>query len=128
MSELYRVSAKGVVLMGDRILLVRKVNGMWDLPGGRLEPGESPEQALIREIREETALAVTPIRLIRGFVRPKPAKPDVFVAAYLCEALGAMAEVVLSHEHDQAGIFTLAEIADLKMEDGYKITIRQAGI
>lgn len=128
MSELYRVSAKGVVLMDEKVLLVRKINGMWDLPGGRLEPGEEPEQALIREIREETGIAVTPLRLINVFVRPKPSKPDVFVAAYLCNALGTLADVVLSHEHEEAGAFAIEEIAGLRMEDGYKLTIRRAGI
>lgn len=128
MSELYRVSAKGVVLMDEHILLVRKASGMWDLPGGRLEAGETPEQALIREVQEETGILVQPIRLIHSFVRPKPTRPDVFVAAYLCEADGTLAEIVLSHEHDQAGIFTLREIADLNMEDGFKNTIRRAGL
>lgn len=126
MSELYRVSAKGVVLMGGKILLVRKINGMWDLPGGRLEAGEAPEEALVREVREETGILARPIRLIHGFIRPKPIKADVFVAAYLCETEATLAEVVLSHEHDAAGVFATDEVAALEMEDGYKYTIRLA--
>ena len=33
--------------------------GLWELPGGKIEPGESPEQALIREVHEELDVAIT---------------------------------------------------------------------
>ena len=43
-----------------RILLVRqKDSGKWSTPGGAIEPGESPEQAAIREVREETGLDIS---------------------------------------------------------------------
>jgi 8-oxo-dGTP diphosphatase len=42
----------------DRLLLVRAGNGRFYLPGGRIEPGETPEQALAREVEEECGLSV----------------------------------------------------------------------
>src|SRR3954466_12757201 len=49
-----------------RLLLIRRGHdphrGLWSLPGGRIEAGESPEQAVVREVREETGLAVVPGR------------------------------------------------------------------
>ena len=38
--------------------------GTWSLPGGRLEAGETPEQAAVREVAEETGLAVTVVRYL----------------------------------------------------------------
>jgi 8-oxo-dGTP pyrophosphatase MutT (NUDIX family) len=49
-----------------RVLLVREAYGRrrWSLPGGRLEPGELPHEAAIREAHEETGLAITPVDII----------------------------------------------------------------
>jgi ADP-ribose pyrophosphatase YjhB (NUDIX family) len=64
----------GAVITDDRgrLLLIKRGHepglGLWSLPGGRVEPGESDVQALIRELREETGLTVTPRHLI-GTVR-----------------------------------------------------------
>jgi len=53
----------GIVVDGaGRLLLIRRgtepSRGMWSIPGGRVEAGESPEQAVEREVREETGLSV----------------------------------------------------------------------
>ena len=50
-----------------RLLLIKRGHdpgaGLWSLPGGRVEPGESDEQAVVREVAEETGLSVRPGRL-----------------------------------------------------------------
>ena len=57
------VVAAAVVIRDGRVLLTRRTEGqhlagMWEFPGGKLEDGESPEEALVRECREECGIEV----------------------------------------------------------------------
>jgi 8-oxo-dGTP diphosphatase len=56
------VAVGAVILDGDRVLLVQRgqepLKGEWSLPGGAVELGETLEEALVREVREETSLDV----------------------------------------------------------------------
>jgi 8-oxo-dGTP pyrophosphatase MutT (NUDIX family) len=49
------------------LLLQEKAGGLWTLPAGAIEPGESPEDALCREVLEETGLVVEPVELLGVF-------------------------------------------------------------
>ncbi len=67
----------GAVLDGGRLLAARRsappeLAGRWELPGGKLEPGETPEEALVRELREELGVEVRPIARIPGEWQLKP--------------------------------------------------------
>ena len=70
-----------------RLLLVQRANepgrGLWSLPGGRVEPGEDDERALVREMAEETGLAVEPGALVGRVVRGSYAISD-----YACAVVG----------------------------------------
>lgn len=50
------VQAGGIIVWRDRILLRRTLRGEWVFPKGWIDPGEKPEQAALREVREETGV------------------------------------------------------------------------
>lgn len=63
----YVSSARAVVIDGDRVLLVQDRDGVHIIPGGKLEPGETPEEAMRREVIEETGWSLvfcTPIGVL----------------------------------------------------------------
>ena len=59
-------SVMGIVYDSEsRVLLVRQsADGLWSTPGGVIEPDETPAEAVIREVSEETGLKVTVVRLL----------------------------------------------------------------
>lgn len=64
-----RVAAYAVVVAGDSVLLTQLAartgaGGRWNLPGGGLDPGEAPDDAVVREVLEETGQVVEDVRLV----------------------------------------------------------------
>ncbi|NNG39503.1 NUDIX domain-containing protein [Flexivirga sp. ID2601S] len=56
---------------GDRLLLTRREdNGLWCLPGGGVEPGETWSEAAVREVREETGLVVSADDVLAAYSNP----------------------------------------------------------
>jgi len=82
-----------IVTDGDgRLLLVKRGHepeaGRWSLPGGRVAPGESDPQALVREVREETGLWVEPGRLVGAVERPAPGGAVFDISDYAASVSG----------------------------------------
>lgn len=65
MTGSFLAASVAIVRRGDLLLVQRNrppSEGLWTLPGGRLEPGETPEEAAIREVREELGLTLYALR------------------------------------------------------------------
>ena len=69
------VVVAGVAVEGGRVLLCRRKRGAlegmkWEFPGGKVEKGETPEAALVRELREELNVETRVTRLLDAVVHP----------------------------------------------------------
>ncbi len=120
----FPVSVKGVVLQNRRVVLLRNERDEWELPGGRLEHGESPEECVAREMREELGLRVTTGPILDSWVYHIYEGADVFIVTYGCYP-EPFAELTHSPEHREVGLFQVDEVEGLRMPGGYKDSIRR---
>lgn len=117
-----RIGCSAVILNADKkVLLTRRSdNGLWCLPSGGMEPGESVAEACIREVWEETGLHVEILRLIGVYSDPNrlvvyPDDHKVQIVALSFEAKIISGELGLSNETTEFGYFTFEEAASMEI-------------
>jgi ADP-ribose pyrophosphatase YjhB (NUDIX family) len=104
-----KIDVRGVVLKDNQLLLVRESSdGLWTLPGGWADVNNSPSEAVVREVREESGFVTRATRLIALFDRSKhrhePQFPfHVYKLFIACELLGGNAQT--SAETSEVGFF-----------------------
>ncbi|MFE4217783.1 (deoxy)nucleoside triphosphate pyrophosphohydrolase [Streptomyces sp. NPDC056844] len=94
------VVVAGAVCDGGRLLAARRsappeLAGRWELPGGKLEPGESGEQALVRELREELGVEAEPLERIPG---EWPLKPGLVLRVWTVRLLSGEPSPLEDHD------------------------------
>jgi 8-oxo-dGTP diphosphatase len=112
-----RVQCVGGIITDDggRLLLILRGHepgkGLWSIPGGRIEPGETDAQALVREMREETGLIVTCGPLLGAVERPGLGGALIEIRDYRAIVTGG--ELVPGDDADDARWVTAAEAAQM---------------
>ncbi|MGZ6316065.1 MAG: NUDIX domain-containing protein [Anaerolineales bacterium] len=116
----------------EKVLLTKRSdNGLWCLPGGRMEPGESVDECCRREVFEETGLIVEPKRLVGVYssrdqlvVYKDGAKAQFVVLSFEAAIIGGA--LGLSNETTDAAYFTIEELESLAMHDRHKDRVLDA--
>jgi 8-oxo-dGTP diphosphatase len=119
------LAVSAAIVRDDRVLIVRRArtpaHGLYTLPGGGVELGETLEEAVIREVREETALDVAPVELVgfrQAIVRDTAGRIErhFVILPFAARLVGG--EISLNEELAEAHWLLPSELAGLKTTEG----------
>lgn len=111
------ITVDAIIERDDKILLIKRENepfkGQWALPGGFVEYGESAEDAIIREVKEEANLDMS-IKTLLG-VYSKPGRDPRGHVISICYVASAKGEEKGGTDASDAAFFSPAEIKELEL-------------
>jgi 8-oxo-dGTP pyrophosphatase MutT (NUDIX family) len=116
----------------EKVFLTKRAdNGLWCLPSGGVDPGESVEETIVREVREETGLAVRVLRLVGVYSDPNwlvvyedKGPAQIVALSFETEITGG--EPGLSEEVSDWGYFSPEEAGKLDLLSNHAIRIQDA--
>lgn len=114
-----KVDVRGAVFRDDRILLVKeRADGLWTLPGGWADVNESPKEAVVREVMEESGYHTRAGKLLAVWDRAKhphtpPFPYHVYKMFVLCELIGG--EAATSNETEEVAFYPEDGLPDLSI-------------
>ena len=116
MGEKHIIDVVGAIIKdGDRYLVGQRAankaqGGLWEFMGGKIEPGETPEQALARECREELDLAIENEHIIDSVVHEYPEKTIRLTLISCSPKSGSIPKAL---EHQQIRWVTVKEMTNM---------------
>ncbi|MCI0552975.1 MAG: NUDIX domain-containing protein [Anaerolineae bacterium] len=130
-----RLGRKGILRFGcsavifdetrTKVLLTRRAdNGLWCVPGGAMESGESAAEGCEREVFEETGLRVRVKRVVGIYSNPDGNKVHIVVLGFEAEIIGG--KLGLSNETTDVGFFSLTEMENMPMHGMHKQRVEDA--
>ena len=119
------LAVSAAIIRGGKVLVVRRARkpalGVYTLPGGGVETGETLVQAVTREVREETSLAIEPVALAghrEAIVRDAQGGVERHFVILCFAARWLAGEPVLNEELDDARWLDPAELSGLRTTEG----------
>ena len=113
-----------------RLLVIQRGHdpgaGLWSIPGGRIEPGETDAQALVREMLEETNLQVKVGKLIGSVRRPGLGGMVIDIRDYAATIIGGTLRA--GDDAADARWVTAAELARMEVTDGLIEALTEWGV
>lgn len=106
------IEREGCVLMAQRPAH-KHLGGKWEFPGGKIEPGESPEAALHRELREELGVTLTPLHRLPAHRHAYPTVTVELIPFVTC--LTPDSPPPVPHEHAGLAWVPAADLASLDL-------------
>lgn len=127
----FRAAGKAVIVNKKGLILVIKRAGdethlenLWDVPGGRFDYREKPQEGLEREVMEEAGLEVEVLEPVTSWTFMRDSGEQVFGTTFLCEPEGL--EIELGDEHTDFQWVEVSELDDLPMHDELREGLKQA--
>ncbi len=114
-----------IIKKGEHVVVTRRSERMphplkWEFPGGKLKAGESPESCIVREIREELGVEVTPYRMLSTVVHAYGPDP-IRLIPFICRLAGG--EIML-HEHSDYRWVDIAKLGELEWLEADRAVVR----
>jgi mutator protein MutT len=124
------VCVGAIAVDADRLLLIRRGRGAaageWSIPGGRVEPGETLAEAVVRELAEETNLEGVCNDLV-GWVERISEDTHYVILDFRVDVLDAR-DPVAGDDAAEAAWVSLHEVADLQLVEGLAEFLHENGI